>query len=109
MYRSDIAIAPVDHSVGRVTAAQAADELLDIAGITASFVLYPEDERVVISARSSTGDTNVQFILEMLGGGGNANAAGAQVYGKSVEEVTAMLTEALDKYFDKSDDGNQSV
>ena len=109
MYRADIAIAPANHTVGRVTAAQAADELLDIAGITASFVLYPEDERVIISARSGTGDTNVQFILEMLGGGGNANAAGVQIYGKSVEEVTAMLIEALDKYFDKTEDGRESV
>jgi len=109
MYRADIAIAPANHTVGRVTAAQAADELLDIAGITASFVLYPEDERVIISARSGTGDTNVQFILEMLGGGGNANAAGVQIYGKSVEEVTAMLTEALDRYFDKTDDGKETV
>ena len=109
MYRQNIAIAPVGHSVGRVTAAQAADELLNIAGITASFVLYPEGERVVVSARSSTSETNVQFILEMLGGGGNANVAGAQVYGKSVEEVTAMLEEALINYFDKNEDGKETV
>ena len=42
----------MDNTVGRVTAAQAADELLNIAGISASFVLYPDGERVIVSARS---------------------------------------------------------
>ena len=69
LYRDQIAIAVVDHTVGRVTAAQAADELLNIIGIDTSFVLYPDGDRVVISARS-IGDTNVQVILEKLGGGG---------------------------------------
>ena len=78
MYRNNIAVARVDHTVGRVTAAQAADELLNIAGIDASFVLFPDGERVIISARSM-GDTNVQVVLEKLGGGGNAATAGAQV------------------------------
>ena len=80
MYRNDIAIARVDHTVGRVTAAQAADEFLNIAGIDASFVLFPDGDRVIISARS-TGDTNVQVVLEKLGGGGNGATAGAQVPG----------------------------
>ena len=70
MYRQDIAVARVDHTVGRVTAAQAADELLNISGIDTSFVLFPDGDRVIISARSM-GDTNVQVILEKLGGGGN--------------------------------------
>ena len=110
MYRADIAIAPVGHDVGRATAAQAADELLNIAGITASFVLYPEGERIMVSARSSTNETNVQFILEKLGGGGNANVAGAQIYGKTVDEVKTALTEALDEYFEKdTDDGGDAV
>ncbi|NCB64082.1 MAG: DHH family phosphoesterase, partial [Clostridia bacterium] len=71
MYHTDIAIAAVDHTVGRITAAQAADELLNISGIDTSFVLFPDGERVIISARSM-GDTNVQVVLEKLGGGGNA-------------------------------------
>ncbi len=104
MYRRDIAIAASSHSVGRVTAAKAADELLNIAGIGASFVLYPEEGRVVVSGRSSS-DTNVQVILEALGGGGNAAAAGAQIPDKTVEQVLAELHAALDGYFDGEDSG----
>ena len=102
MYRQDIAIAPVDHTVNRVTAAQAADELLNIAGINTSFVLYPDGERVVVSARSIN-DTNVQVILEALGGGGNASAAGAQIANQTLGQVTESLMAALDRYF-KTDD-----
>ena len=112
LYRQDIAIAAADRTVGRVTAAQAADELLNIAGITASFVLYPEEGRVILSARSS-GSTNVQVIVEALGGGGNAAAAGAQIPGRTVDEVKRELTAVLDSYFDEGDKekgegGNQS-
>ncbi len=100
LYRQDIAIAAVDRTVGRVTAAQAADELLNIAGISASFVLYPDaDGRVIVSARS-IGSTNVQVIVEALGGGGNAAAAGAQIPDRTVEEVRRELTAVLDSYFD---------
>jgi c-di-AMP phosphodiesterase-like protein len=99
MYRDDIAVARVDHTVGRITAAQAADELLNISGIDTSFVLFPDGDRVIISARSM-GDTNVQVILEKLGGGGNAATAGAQVPGKSVDEVTRQLLRAIDQYFE---------
>ena len=98
MYHGTIAIAPLDHTVDRVTAAQASDELLNITGIDASFVLFPAGERVIMSARSS-GSTNVQVILEALGGGGNAAVAGAQISGKSVEEVTRELIAAIDNYF----------
>ncbi len=97
--RNNIAIAQVDHTVGRVTAAQAADELLNIAGIEASFVLFPSEDRVMISARSM-GDTNVQVILEKLGGGGNAATAGAQVPSQNVAEVTRQLLTAIDQYFE---------
>ena len=100
MYRQDIAIALSDHPVGRETAAQAADELLNIAGISASFVLYPDaDGRVVLSARS-IGTTNVQVIVEALGGGGNAAAAGAQIPDRTVEDVHRELIAVLDSYFD---------
>ena len=101
MYRNDIAVARVDHPVGRITAAQAADELLNISGIDTSFVLFPDGEgRVILSARSM-GDVNVQVILEKLGGGGNAATAGAQVPGKSVEEVTKDLLRAIDQYLEE--------
>ena len=98
-YGQDIAIAATDQAVGRVTAAQAADELLNIEGIQASFVLYQDGDQVVVSARSMN-DTNVQVVLEALGGGGNANAAGAQIPGKRVEEVEEMLRGVLDQYFE---------
>ena len=87
LYREKIAIAVVDHTVGRIVAAQAADELLNIIGIDTSFVLYPDGERVIISARSM-GDTNVQVILEKLGGGGNAAA------------VATELSHAIDQYLE---------
>ena len=99
MYKDGIAVARVDHTVGRITAAQAADELLNISGIDTSFVLFPDGDRVIISARSM-GDTNVQVILEKLGGGGNAATAGAQVPGKTVDEVTKMLLQAIDQYLE---------
>ena len=102
-YGQDIAIAATDQAVGRVTAAQAADELLNIEGIQASFVLYQDGDQVVVSARSMN-DTNVQVVLEALGGGGNANAAGAQIPGKRVEEVEKMLRGVLDQYFEGEDE-----
>ncbi|MCI8870612.1 MAG: DHH family phosphoesterase [Lawsonibacter sp.] len=97
LYRDSIAVAAVDHTVGRVTAAQAADELLNIVGIDCSFVLFPDGDQVIISGRSM-GETNVQVILEKLGGGGNAAASGAQVPGKSLEAVAAELAQAIDQY-----------
>ena len=97
LFHEHIAVATVDHTVGRVTAAQAADELLNIIGIHTSFVLFPDGDRIIISARSM-GETNVQVILEKLGGGGNAATAGAQVPGKTLKEVMAELVQAIDQY-----------
>lgn len=100
LYRDGIAVAIADHPVGRVTAAQAADELLNIIGIDASFVISPDGERVNISGRSM-GDTNVQLILEKLGGGGNAAAAGGQIAGKTVDQVAQDLARAIDQYLEE--------
>ncbi len=100
MYRNNIAVAKVDHTVRRVTAAQAADELLNISGIDASFVLFPDsDGRIIFSARSM-GDTNVQVILEKLGGGGNAATAGAQMSDVTLDEAARALLGAIDQYFE---------
>ena len=100
MVKAGIAVAKVDHTVGRVTAAQAADELLNISGVDTSFVLFPDQEgRVILSARSM-GDVNVQVVLEKLGGGGNAATAGAQVPNKSVDEVHQLLLQAIDQYLE---------
>ena len=100
LYRDHIALAVSRQPVGRIIAAQAADELLNIMGIDTSFVIAPEGDKVNLAARSM-GDTNVQVILEKLGGGGNAAAAGGQVSGKSVDEVAQELKEAIDQYFEK--------
>jgi len=97
IYRSGIAIASPTHVRDRVIAAQAADELLNISGITASFVIFPDNGSVAISARS-LGDTNVQFIVEKLGGGGNKSTAGAQITGKTMSEVEEDLIAAIDGY-----------
>ncbi len=79
----------------RVAAAQAADELLSIQGVKASFVLYKVGGDVSISARS-LGDVNVQLILEEFGGGGHFTMAGAQIKNVSMGEARRRLIHALD-------------
>ena len=83
-----------------ITAALAADALLNIIGIDTSFVLYPDGDRIIFSARS-IGDTNVQVILEKLGGGGNAAAAGGQIQGKTLDQVAQELAQAIDQYLEE--------
>ena len=100
LYRDSIAIAALDYTATRTIAAQAADELLNILGIEASFVLYPQGDVTIISARS-IGEANVQVILEPLGGGGNAATAGAQVRGKNVTATLDELIKSIDKFFEK--------
>ena len=99
LYRQDIAIAALNAGTSRPLAAQAADELLNISGITASFVLYPDNDQVIISARS-IGDANVQMILEPLGGGGNTATAGAQVKECNVKDVLDRLVQSIDQYYE---------
>ena len=99
LYRNEIAIAALDRTVPRPMAAQAADELLNIKGITASFVLFPDGERIMISARS-IGEANVQVILEALGGGGNAAIAGAQIPDKDMHTVLEELVASIDKFYE---------
>lgn len=99
-YRKSIAIASAQKRVGRAIAGQAADQLLNIAGVEASFVLFPEEGQTYLSARSS-GDVNVQVITEMLGGGGNGASAGAQFPGQSIEQVLPALKQAIDAYFEE--------
>ena len=100
LYRGDIAIAALNDRTSRVLASQAADELLNISGITASFVLYPDAEQVFVSARS-IGQTNVQVVLEPLGGGGNTATAGAQITGSTVKEVLDQLVASIDKFYEE--------
>ena len=100
LYRDEIAIAALNTETTRVLAAQAADDLLNISGITASFVMYPDNDQVIISARS-IGSANVQMILEPLGGGGNTATAGAQVKGVNVAEALDRLVASIDKYYEE--------
>ena len=99
LYRNELAIAALSYTVPRPMAAQAADELLNIKGITASFVLFPDGERIIISARS-IGEANVQVILEALGGGGNAAIAGAQIPNKDMHTVLGELVASIDKFYE---------
>ena len=101
LYRQELAIAALNTTTTRVLAAQAADELLNISGITGSFVLYPDEDQVIISARS-IGSANVQIILEPLGGGGNTATAGAQMKGVSTKEALDMLVASIDKFYEES-------
>ena len=100
LYRQEIAIAALNTTTTRVLAAQAADELLNISGITASFVLYPDNDVVYISARS-IGSANAQMILEPLGGGGNTATAGAQVRGYNVKDVLDQLVSSIDRFYEQ--------
>ena len=100
LYRQELAIAALNSATSRILAAQAADELLNISGITASFVLYPDGDTVIISARS-IGSANVQMILEPLGGGGNTATAGAQVKNSNVKDVLDRLVASIDKFYEE--------
>ena len=98
MVHKGVSVAAIYKTVNRITAAQAADELLEIAGINTSFVMYPDGDRVMISARSLSENVNVQVIMEKLGGGGNNAAAAAQMQGYTVDEALQALLQALDDY-----------
>jgi Predicted signaling protein consisting of a modified GGDEF domain and a DHH domain len=91
-----IAVCPPDIK-DTVLAAQAADELLNITGIQASFVFVKIESDVNISGRS-LGDINVQVILESLGGGGHMTMAGARLTNASLDEAVNKLKEAISEY-----------
>lgn len=95
----NLAIAICPNEVNNtVIVARAADELLGISGIDVCFVLCEINNAITISGRS-TGEVNVQVILEELGGGGHMNMAGAKVNG-TMDEVVYMLKEAIKKHLD---------
>lgn len=93
-----ISIYDKEDSDANITCAKAADELLTISNITASFVIGKMGDRIYISGRS-IGDINVQLILEKLGGGGHITVAGAQVEGMTQEEVKQELINRINEYF----------
>ncbi len=91
-----IAVADFECDDIRIVAPQAADELLGITNVDASFVIYKTGEIVNISARS-LGAVNVQIIMETLGGGGHQSMAAVQLKDTSISESFNLLVDAIDK------------
>lgn len=91
-----IAIAPQDTPELRLVAPQAADELLNITGVEAAFVIYKTGDMVSISARSF-GAVNVQVIMEQLGGGGHQSMAATQIMNISEMEAKERLLKAIEE------------
>lgn len=85
----------------RVASAQAADELLSIQGVTASFVLFQTGNSVSISARS-LGDVNVQILMEALGGGGHLTMAGAQLENSTLRDARQRLISVLNEQLESA-------
>ena len=104
VYRKEYAIAvcPSDIDSPTVLAAQAANELLDISGIKASFVLTEYENKIYMSARSID-EVNVQIIAEKLGGGSHINSAGAQFDHTNMHEAVSALKETIDKMIEEGD------
>ncbi len=94
------AIAVVDEPIEeiKIVAAQAADELLNINDVYASFVMYMESENVVALSARSMGKMNVQVIMEKLGGGGHLTMAGAQIRDVTMDVVRQQLNDAINEY-----------
>ncbi|WNF37164.1 DHH family phosphoesterase [Bacillaceae bacterium IKA-2] len=101
IYRNGVAIARgnSDEVCNQVLIAQAADTLLSMSGVVASFVISNrKDGKVSISARS-LGDVNVQLIMEMLDGGGHLSNAAAQLEDIKIDQAEKLLMEKIDNYF----------
>ncbi|MGN0171001.1 MAG: DHH family phosphoesterase [Lachnospiraceae bacterium] len=105
VYRGDFAISVFtgdNVESPTITGAQAANELLNIEGIKASFVLTDYQDKIYISSRSID-EVNVQIIMERLGGGGHLNVAGAQLVGVSLEEAKKQLQDTLDEMIEEGE------
>ncbi|MDD2970779.1 MAG: DHH family phosphoesterase [Lachnospiraceae bacterium] len=105
IYRGDYAISQCPNEgieSPTIVGAQAANELLDIKGIKASFVLTEYQDKIYISARSID-EVNVQIITERMGGGGHMNIAGAQMEGITVDQAIGTLKATLDTMIEEGD------
>lgn len=105
IYRESFAISYCDDDrveSPTIVAAQAANELLNIVGVKASFVLTAYSGKVYISARSID-EVNVQLVMEKLGGGGHMTIAGAQIEASSIDEVIDMIRNTLDDMLEKEE------
>ncbi len=100
------AICQVEEKIDEIkmVSAQAADELLSIEDVDASFVFYYESDNVVAYSARSMGRINVQIIMEKLGGGGHLTMAGAQTRGIDLKEGKERLLRAIDEYYDTLQD-----
>ncbi|MBQ7338171.1 MAG: DHH family phosphoesterase [Clostridia bacterium] len=115
VYRRRIAITWIDsknmgedHTNPRIAASKAADKLLAVRGIDASFALIKTETGVSISARS--GDRiNVQLIMERLGGGGHFDMAGAQINGTNLKQACERLKDAIDDYLRAEQSGTKKT
>lgn len=112
IYKTRCAISIVENDFPgvRVLCSQAADEMLYIRNVDASFTIYPIENGWSISARS-LGKINVQMIMESLGnkkddGGGHQSMAGAQLYDTTMEEVEERLKKAIDDYLNNTSEEN---
>lgn len=97
-----VAVCPKQMPNAQVTAAQIADSMLRIEDVRMSLVLFHLGDGVGISARS-TGEINVQMILEKFGGGGHQNVAGAQIVHADIEEIKRRAVALSVKYIEESD------
>lgn len=97
-----LAVSETKFPNSKVIASQAADEMLNLADVHASIVLYPIEDRIGISARS-LGDVNVQLIMELLGGGGHSTVAGAQIKNKNIYQAQEDVLRAVDEYLKNSE------
>lgn len=105
IYRNSFAISTCtseDIQSPTVVGAQAANELLNIRGVKASFVLTEYQNQIFISARSID-EVNVQIIMEKMGGGGHLGTAGCQLNGVSIAEGIGLLKGTLDKMLEEGD------
>ena len=98
---------PKIYSNGQVIAAQAADSFLRVEGVRMSIVVFQLDENTVGLSARSTGELNVQVIMEFFGGGGHQNVAGAQVKGDTLENILARVIDVSQDYI-KEYDSNES-
>jgi c-di-AMP phosphodiesterase-like protein len=96
-----ISLAVINEQVERDVASMAADEMMGIARMKASVVVFGEGNGCAVSARSY-GDVNVQVLMEKIGGGGSLNMAGAQFPTEKPEQVELKLRAAIEEYLRES-------
>ena len=105
IYRGEYAIAAYDNpeiDSPTIIGAQASNELLNIDGVKASFVLTKYNGKIYVSARSID-EVNVQLVMERMGGGGHINTAGAQFQHTDLKEAIASLKDTIDDMIQKGD------